>query len=247
MIALYLRLSLADGDLGNDGKDESNSIESQRAILWDYIHQRDDISGEVEEYIDDGYSGTNFNRPAFQTMLEDMKKGKIVTVHAYNSNGWAYIELDGSKGYAQISDMERVDTSIPESEPTKAPDVKDYINDESLSVEKRVYLFLTQELGLNTAAACGVRRPGGACRPRIRRPRPVTGLRSYLPGGATTSPSGARSRSDGGAWSGRRTADDTDARASPRSAAKPGFAGEVDWPRSPLSTRSTVSTTRRSG
>lgn len=95
MIALYLRLSLADGDLGNDGKDESNSIESQRAILWDYIHQRDDISGEVEEYIDDGYSGTNFNRPAFQTMLEDMKKGKIVTMLTKDLSrlGRNYIEV----------------------------------------------------------------------------------------------------------------------------------------------------------
>jgi len=90
------------------------------------------------------------------TCLGSVKKGTVVTVHAYNSNGWAYIELNGSKGYAQISGMERVDTSIPETQPTPEPDAKDYINDESLSVEKRVYLFLTREMGLNTAAACGV-------------------------------------------------------------------------------------------
>ena len=88
--------------------------------------------------------------------LGSVKKGTVVTVLAYNSNGWACIELNGSKGYAKISGMERVDTSIPETEPTPAPDTKDYINDESLSVEKRVYLFLTGELGMNTAAACGV-------------------------------------------------------------------------------------------
>lgn len=88
--------------------------------------------------------------------LGSVRKGTVVTVLAYNSNGWACIELNGSKGYAKISGMERVDTSIPEAEPTPQPDVNDYINDESLSVEKRVYLFLTGELGMNTAAACGV-------------------------------------------------------------------------------------------
>lgn len=77
MIAMYLRLSMSDGDLGTDGKEESNSIENQRALMYDFVEQRNDVSGEVKEYIDDGYSGTNFNRPAFQEMLEDMKKGRI--------------------------------------------------------------------------------------------------------------------------------------------------------------------------
>jgi len=87
--------------------------------------------------------------------LGSVKKGTVVTVHAYNSDGWAYIELGGSKGYAQISEMERVDSSIPETEPTPKPEVKDYLNDESLSVEKRLYMFMIDQLGFNTAAACG--------------------------------------------------------------------------------------------
>ena len=77
MIALYLRLSVSDGDLGQDEKDESNSIENQRALLYDFVERRDDVTGEIIEYVDDGYSGTNFNRPGFQQMLEDMKAGKI--------------------------------------------------------------------------------------------------------------------------------------------------------------------------
>ena len=95
MIALYLRLSMADGDLGRDGKDESNSIEHQRAILRDYVRRKDDISGEIEEYIDDGYSGTNFNRPAFKNMLEDMKRGRINTVLTKDLSrlGRNYIEV----------------------------------------------------------------------------------------------------------------------------------------------------------
>ena len=79
-IAIYLRLSEADGDLGIDGKDESNSIENQRMLLHHYIEARDDLAGEIVEYVDDGYSGTNFNRPAFKRMIEDAKKGKIQVI-----------------------------------------------------------------------------------------------------------------------------------------------------------------------
>jgi DNA invertase Pin-like site-specific DNA recombinase len=76
-IAYYLRLSMADGDLGKDHKDESNSIENQRLLLEKFVASRDDLSGDVKEYIDDGYTGTNFNRPAFTQMIEDAKTGKI--------------------------------------------------------------------------------------------------------------------------------------------------------------------------
>lgn len=76
-VALYLRLSKADGDLGKDSKDESYSIENQRKLLKDYLQSSGELQGTVKEYIDDGYSGTNFNRPAFIQMVEDAKSGKI--------------------------------------------------------------------------------------------------------------------------------------------------------------------------
>ena len=76
-IAFYLRLSLSDGDLGKNKKEESNSIENQRLLLQSFVESMDELDGEVREYIDDGYSGTNFNRPAFQDMIEDAKKGKV--------------------------------------------------------------------------------------------------------------------------------------------------------------------------
>ena len=66
MIGIYLRLSLADGDLGKDNKEESNSIENQRLLLQSFVDSRDELTEEVVEYIDDGYSGTNFDRPAFK-------------------------------------------------------------------------------------------------------------------------------------------------------------------------------------
>ena len=78
--AFYLRLSIADGDLGRDGKDESNSIENQRSLLESYISQHEELKGEVVEYIDDGYSGTRFDRPAFNRMIEDAKKKRFQTI-----------------------------------------------------------------------------------------------------------------------------------------------------------------------
>lgn len=56
---------------------EENSIENQRLLLQSFVESMDELDGEVREYIDDGYSGTNFNRPAFQDMIEDAKKGKV--------------------------------------------------------------------------------------------------------------------------------------------------------------------------
>lgn len=79
-IAIYLRLSLADGDLKKSSKDESNSIENQRMLLHDYIGKQEDLFGEIVEYVDDGYTGTNFNRPAFQKMIVDLKQGDIKVI-----------------------------------------------------------------------------------------------------------------------------------------------------------------------
>ena len=47
--ALYLRLSLADGDLGKNNKDESNSIENQRTLLVNFLQDRDDLADEYIE------------------------------------------------------------------------------------------------------------------------------------------------------------------------------------------------------
>ncbi len=80
-IALYLRLSMADGDLGQDKKDESNSIENQRLLLRSYLDEKEGLydpeKDTVAEFVDDGYTGTNFDRPSFQRMIEEAKKGKV--------------------------------------------------------------------------------------------------------------------------------------------------------------------------
>ena len=68
-IAIYLRLSR------DDGNEESQSIHSQREILTSYVNSQ---GWKVyEEYVDDGFSGTNFNRPGFQRMINGIESGII--------------------------------------------------------------------------------------------------------------------------------------------------------------------------
>ena len=68
---LYIRLSRED-----EQKGESNSVSSQREILREYVKQHPDII-EYDCYIDDGWTGTNFDRPGFQRMMEDIRMRKI--------------------------------------------------------------------------------------------------------------------------------------------------------------------------
>lgn len=71
--ALYARLS-KDDDLVGD----SNSIVHQKEILAKYAKEHGFTN--IEFYVDDGFSGTNFNRPDFQRMMADAEEGKISTV-----------------------------------------------------------------------------------------------------------------------------------------------------------------------
>lgn len=69
--AVYVRLSKEDGD-----KIESDSITSQKDILSEYVNHKDDIKIS-DFYIDDGWSGANFERPAFSRMMSDIYAKKV--------------------------------------------------------------------------------------------------------------------------------------------------------------------------
>jgi len=71
--ALYLRLSRDDEQQG-----ESNSISNQKNILMKYA--KDNRFPNPTFFVDDGYSGTNFNRPGWNSLLEQIKTGKISTL-----------------------------------------------------------------------------------------------------------------------------------------------------------------------
>ena len=69
-IAIYIRLSREDGD-----DMESESVTNQRSLLSGYLKAQGLVA--VDVYIDDGYTGTNFERPEFKRMLQDIVNGKI--------------------------------------------------------------------------------------------------------------------------------------------------------------------------
>ena len=85
----YLRLSREDGD-----KAESDSIANQRNLLEQYLSAHPELD-LVEFYQDDGYTGTNFDRPAFRRMEADIEAGKIncVLVKDLSRFGRDYIEM----------------------------------------------------------------------------------------------------------------------------------------------------------
>ena len=68
--ALYCRISLDDG-----GDNESMSISNQKIMLRDFAEKNGMF--QYEYYVDDGYTGRNFNRPSFQRMISDIEAGKI--------------------------------------------------------------------------------------------------------------------------------------------------------------------------
>lgn len=73
MTALYCRLSVDDA---NDG--DSNSIQNQKKILLNYAKENGYTNYQF--FVDDGYSGTTFDRPDFQRMIEGIKAGIIKRV-----------------------------------------------------------------------------------------------------------------------------------------------------------------------
>ena len=70
-VGVYIRLSREDGD-----DRESESVENQRDIINKFIEEQKDLEF-IDEYVDDGYTGTNFDRPSFKRLIEDIEIGRI--------------------------------------------------------------------------------------------------------------------------------------------------------------------------
>lgn len=91
--AAYVRLSKEDEFSSSGIRDVSNSITNQKALIRDYMDQHPELE-LIEEYADDGYTGVNFNRPAFKKMMEDVKARRIdcIIVKDLSRFGRNYIE-----------------------------------------------------------------------------------------------------------------------------------------------------------
>ena len=91
--AIYLRLSRDDEDIDGSAKRESDSISSQRELARSFVREQPDME-LFDIYIDDGYSGANFDRPDFKRMMADIENGNVncVVVKDLSRFGRDYIE-----------------------------------------------------------------------------------------------------------------------------------------------------------
>lgn len=150
----YFRLSKEDGD-----KAESDSIVNQKALVREFLKMHPEIQ-IYKEKVDDGYTGVNFERPAFQEMLEDIKSGRVncVIVKDLSRFGRNYIEagryiekIFPYLGVRFIAINDNIDTA---SEMSAADEMlipfKNLINDaycRDISVKVRSHLDIKRESG----------------------------------------------------------------------------------------------------
>ena len=96
VLAIYLRLSKEDYSNISEEKSESNSIRNQRLLLHNYISNQEELRKlQIMEYVDDGYSGKNFDRPEIIRLLEDARKSRIqcIIVKDFSRFGRDYVEV----------------------------------------------------------------------------------------------------------------------------------------------------------
>ena len=129
--ALYCRLSQEDANEG-----ESNSIQNQKAILLQYAKEHRFPNPTF--FVDDGYSGTNYDRPGFQAMLAEIEAGKVVVcctkdlsrLGRNSSLTGLYINFTFPKyGVRYIAINDHFDTIDPNSTDNDAAGIKNWFND----------------------------------------------------------------------------------------------------------------------
>ena len=107
-VAIYIRLSKEDVDRGYD---ESESIKNQRTLLTEYVQKLGWKYQLIDTYIDQGFTGTNFNRPDFQRMIKDIENGKInmVVTKDLSRLGRDYIDtFEASNGNNDIAPFKSI-------------------------------------------------------------------------------------------------------------------------------------------
>lgn len=163
--AVYLRLSKEDGDVCDDSrKEESNSITNQKRLIHDFLKGREDIH-VFKEYVDDGYTGSDFQRPSFQEMIKDMEAGKVnlIIVKDLSRFGREYIEagrylqkIFPAAGVRFIAVTDHYDSlTADRTEKNIVIPVKNFVNDAysaDLSVKIRSHLESKRGNGEYTGA-----------------------------------------------------------------------------------------------
>ena len=159
-VAIYLRLSKDDGDLSvsENGKAESNSIHNQRELLHNFLKQHPELE-LYDEYKDDGWTGTNFDRPGFNRMLEDIRQGKVTCVVVKDLSRFGRDYIDCGKyiekifpqlGVRFISVNDNYDTFAMSSSDNIVVPFKNLINDSysrDISIKVRTNLEVKRRQG----------------------------------------------------------------------------------------------------
>lgn len=159
--AVYLRLSREDED--NCGR-ESNSITNQKRLIREFLKTRKDIR-IFREYVDDGYSGCDFRRPAFREMIRDVEAGEadLVIVKDLSRFGREYIgvgqylqRIFPAAGVRFIAVTDHYDSLTADTTVKNIVlPVKNFINDAysaDLSVKIKSHLAAKRENGEYTGA-----------------------------------------------------------------------------------------------
>ncbi len=159
-VAIYLRLSKDDGDFSSaeEGKSESNSIHNQRELLLSFLKKHPEME-LYDEYKDDGRTGTNFDRPDFKRMMEDVRTGKVdcIIVKDLSRFGRDYIEcgkyiekIFPQLGIRFISVNDGFDTAAANSSDSIVIPFKNLINDSysrDISIKVRSNLEVKRRQG----------------------------------------------------------------------------------------------------
>lgn len=125
-VAAYIRLSEADENKSYES--ESESIINQRNLLMDYIKKKGFTF--IDEYVDDGFTGTNFDRPGFKRLISDIESGRVNCVitkdlsrlgRDYIRCGYYVEDYFLEKNVRYISILDQIDTFLETANNDIAP------------------------------------------------------------------------------------------------------------------------------
>ena len=153
-VGIYIRLSKEDEE--KEKYSESESIQNQRALLMQYIEENK--LNFIAEYVDDGISGTSFDRPGFNQMIEDIENGKINMVitkdlsrlgRNYVQSGYYTETYFPEHNVRYIAILDNIDTGLDSANNDIAP-FKSILNDmysKDLSKKIKTALHTMQKQG----------------------------------------------------------------------------------------------------